>query len=350
MNNHTEKLALLLGKFDDGQISDFEMTELTNLIDNGGDAITNSIDNLLSNITPEINQSQLDYMDNYLDNLNNNFATSGNNFDNLVNNQVTNNPSNLFNGFSGFSLNSSIIGIKVSSILTSIGMLSIASVAYFAINWNNDKLATNENQTKTLISKSNTISENKIENQTDIIAQNNSEENKSNLQTLPVNESISKNNNSNLITNELFSKEEKIVYSEELVSLINQNNTKINELILKLKADLKFATDNNNDLQQVNILYQLGVIYRIKNISAVKSVELLDKAKEIALSNKTNINLILLSDIYGELYKSNTLLKNSELANTNLNNCIKILKEVNSNNKTKITSSKLNYWNNEANN
>ena len=55
MNNHTEKLALLLGKFDDGQISDFEMTELTNLIDNGGDAITNSIDNLLSNITGRFN-------------------------------------------------------------------------------------------------------------------------------------------------------------------------------------------------------------------------------------------------------------------------------------------------------
>lgn len=359
MNNHTEKLALLLGKFDDGQISDFELTELSNLIDSNGDAITSNIDNLLSNITPELSQSQLDFMDNYLDNLNNNFATPSNSGNNQVINNV-NNPSNLlttttFNGLHGFSLNSSIIGFKISSILTSIGVLSLASVAYFSFNWNNDD--TNKyNQYKTTISNSksnnsnvNIVNEYKIEKQTNTIFQNETAD--KNLESKS-NEIIS--NQNTLMTNsaQFFTKEEKIVYSEELVSLINQNNSKINELIIKLKNNLENATEQDNKLQQSNVLYQLGVIYRVKNISLIKSVELLNKAKEISLSSKTNLNLVHISDIYGELYKSNKLLNNNDIAEENLNNCLRFLNQAKSSNNKNINNitNKLEYWQKEIRN
>ena len=364
MNNHTEKLALLIGKFDDGSISDFEITELSDLIDINGDAITSNIDGLLNNITPEVSQSQIEFLDNYLDKLNQNFATSNTNSNNLNSNPSNNfsTPSNTFNvlpGVNGFSLNSTIIGLKVSSILTTLGILSIASVAYFSLNWNTQSMGeydNDKNNKETVVSNSSDEKSSELTNELKNLNQSNSNNIEVANNVVTNNESQSNEiQNKELQKIEIFNKSERLIYSEELISMINANNSKINELVVKLKTDLKVATDSDNTTQQVNILYQLGVIYRIKNISAVKSVELLDKAKEIALTSRVNLNFVQLSDIYGELYKSNKLLNNNTIAEENLKNCINFLNQAKSvnnnknNNYNNKIANKLEYWNNKEN-
>lgn len=354
MNNHSEKMALLLGKFDEGQISDSEISELSNLIDNSGDTFTNGIDSFLNNITPEINESHLDFMDNYLDTINSNFASVNNNLNGNSGN--LGNVSNGINNLPTFSLNSSIVGIKLSTILSTLGILSIAGIAYFVINWNG-----NENQQNISLDSKSNIENTKTNNS--ITSNNNSsintiEVSENNTNSIDINNNENKansnvvlSNNENIAKNEVFTKEDKIIYSEEFVSLVNQNSSNINELIIKLKNDLTTATENDNKTLQSQILYKLGVIYRVKNISVAKSIELLDKAKEITLSSRVNLNLVQLSDIYGELYKSNKLLNNAVVADENLKYCIKFLNQAKSANigNNKIIS-KLDYWKNEVHN
>lgn len=374
MDNYN-KILLLFQKLDDGSISDFEISELNNIIDSNSfdsSLINPNLDNQLTNINTDItgfnDLNTNEYLDNYLDkfynNINDNLANVDSNLlNNTINNPVTNSVTNVVS-------NTVLLGSKFTPIIASISFMSIIAISYFTYNFinNTNKIDVKNEYVVENASNTNNIPEDISSNLVnDNINENNSKEEKSkeeNKTNIENNLSISnEQNTTNIesINNESIKSEsikskiiqlrkdkDLAVYNDEILSIFVQNNEEFNKILQNYTNKLKIAQKNNDYSNQIDILYKLAIIYRVKNISADKSIEILNKAISIIDNSKLNENEfnIIKSDLYGELSKSYKTIGNLAESNSALKKCLNSLNNQMTNSENKIVvNKKMKYWN-----